>query len=87
MFCKCKKSSVGDFETQSWKSLIWISVTDVCNKILYVMWFSRNALPKEHLANSGSAQHWPKGLSDDQHKPKYQKTTLWVAGKLIYKVS
>lgn len=49
---------------------------------------SRNTLPKhKHLANSGCAQHWPKGLSDDQHKPKYQKTAVWVSGKLIYKVS
>lgn len=44
---------------------------------------SRNALPKhKHLANSSCAQHWPKGLSDDQHKPKYQKTTVCVAGQL-----
>lgn len=57
-------------------------------KSLYYNVISRNALPKhKHLANSGRVQHRPKGLSDDQHKPKCQKTTVWVSGKLIYKVS
>lgn len=79
---------MGDIASHSCKDLIWTSIKDVCNKIFVYNVISRNALPKhKHLANSGRVQHRPKGLSDDQHKPKCQETTVWISGKLIYKVS
>lgn len=62
--------------------LIYIYIMNAYNKIL-CMWLQEMHYSKhKHLINSGCAQNWPKGWSDNQLKQEYTKRSSVSSGQV-----